>query len=73
MKLITPYTMVISGQTGSGKTSFVSQLIANQVIMHDKPFDKSYCFHDDATYLSFLSFSFLSFVGAGHQGLFEAS
>ena len=40
MELVTPYTMVVSGQTGSGKTHFVSQLIANQEVMHDKKFDK---------------------------------
>ena len=40
MELVTPYTMVVSGQTGSGKTHFVSQLISNQELMHDKKFDK---------------------------------
>jgi len=40
MKLVTPYTMVVSGQTGSGKTYFVSQLITHQTAIHDKPFEK---------------------------------
>ena len=40
MELVTPYTMIVSGQTGSGKTHFVSQLINNQEVMHDKKFDR---------------------------------
>ena len=32
--------MTVSGQTGSGKTYFVSQLISNQEVVHDKKFDK---------------------------------
>lgn len=40
MELETPYTMIISGQTGCGKTHFVQNLVRNQELMHDKPFEK---------------------------------
>ena len=40
MKLDNPYTLIVSGQTGSGKTYFIERLIANQVEMHERPFDR---------------------------------
>jgi hypothetical protein len=40
IKLINPFTMVVSGQTGSGKTEFVKRLIQNQEAMHENKFKK---------------------------------
>lgn len=37
LKLVNPYTMIVSGQTGSGKTQFVKRLIDNQTEMHVTP------------------------------------
>lgn len=32
--------MIVSGQTGAGKTHFVLELIKNQAVLHDKPFER---------------------------------
>jgi hypothetical protein len=40
LKLVAPYTMIVSGQTGSGKTRFVARLLENQQELHEKSFDR---------------------------------
>jgi hypothetical protein len=45
LRLVPPYTMIVSGQTGSGKTDFVLRLIHENAQVHAKPFVRIiYCY-----------------------------